>query len=283
MTRLVAYGCSHTGGNELADHIVLKQPREKVDIVKSSYGQGNWDKIFDYFGFDSDPMDEMEFDIFRYIDITRIEELHCGEDLNRSLSWVRYLAEMRGFSHYKNRGYGGASLEHCLFFLENDLMNREVSLDLDEIIVQVPHPYRWLSFKHDGEFTTLRPTQLFSLPIGSDGTTYGTKPDINSFQTHELNIYNITWRYYKSMKQLKQLGGNFFFIEKTPEDIKNDLYLDCDETPSFEWVEYCWNWIIENCIKTGCYYDTDDKHGWGHYGTDVHYDIARDLNDKLGN
>ena len=61
MTRLVAYGCSHTGGNELADHIVLKQPREKVDIVKSSYGQGNWDKIFDYFGFDSDPMDEMEF------------------------------------------------------------------------------------------------------------------------------------------------------------------------------------------------------------------------------
>ena len=108
-------------------------------------------------------------------------------------TYIHFRAFIDAFSDNYNADWGSVKYvgrAEELYTYEG--FNREVSLDLDEIIVQVPHPYRWLSFKHDGEFTTLRPTQLFSLPIGSDGTTYGTKPDINSFQTHELNIYNIT-------------------------------------------------------------------------------------------
>ena len=63
MTRLVAYGCSHTAGSELADHIMLDTDIKTCDELKRKYlSQGDtipqaWEKMWKKFGFSVDPYD----------------------------------------------------------------------------------------------------------------------------------------------------------------------------------------------------------------------------------
>ena len=271
MTKLVGYGCSFTAGSEIVDHKFLGTTRTRLDQIKIDKGRGTWKEILLHFGLDHDPMDhKLSKDIFRTMDISKRGDLFHAEDLSRSLTWVRYLAEMRGHSHYKNRGLGGVSLEHCLFFIEDDINRGFIDLDKDEIIVQVPHPYRWMSWKYDGKFETISPNHLFIVNTGSNGN-------------HEMNIHSVTWKMYQLLRRLDDMGIKFFFIEHPPQKHFKDLRQDNQNLDIDDWVEPFWNWVFDNCIQTPGWDDTDDKHGWGHYGTKTHYEIAEYLNDKLGN
>ena len=72
MTRLVAYGCSHTAGAELADHIMLGTDIETVNKLKARYiSEGDtipqaWEKIWKIYGYAVDPYSKFG-NIFRSI------------------------------------------------------------------------------------------------------------------------------------------------------------------------------------------------------------------------
>lgn len=306
MTRLVGYGCSFTAGTELSDHILLNQPREVVDSIKRKFGHGSWQKILDHFGFKEDPkkigdsllprssiINSMPADIspYRCYDINETDELVTGEDINRSLTWVRYLAELRGHSHYKNRGIGGSSLEHVLWHLHEDIINGSIDLEKDEIIIQVPHPYRLFSFRQDGNSQSVMPSGLF----------HGFEKNESPVNLANFNSFNVTWRYYRDLKTLNALGIPFFFLEVPPRLLEKNMHYDekvgggsIDRNVDVSWMDKCWDWIVDNSlyVYSGVmrwpfhhfFYGPDhNRHGWLHYFTEEHIKIAEKLNDKLGN
>ena len=287
MTRLVAYGCSYTAGTEIADHIVLNQPRKIVDDLKIEFGQGKWQEILDHFEFDHDPLRDLSGgNFYRWYDINETDELFTAEDINRSSTWVRYLAELRGHSHYRNRAMGGASLEHAVWFIEQDIMNGVIDLEKDKVIVQVPHPYRMFAFGDDGNPKSVVPNGFLK------GFSRREEwKNVLDTPVWEFNAFNVTWRYYKALRTLKSYGISFLFLELPPRYMEENVHYDCpaglktaDRNVDTTWVGKCWGWITDNSIH-GCFDDWSkvDKHGWGHYTTKEQSKIAEYLNDKLGN
>ena len=284
MTRLVGYGCSYTCGTELSDHILLNQPRNVVDDVKRKFGHGSWKKILDHFGFEYDPIKKGE-DIsgspYRWHNVNEKISSPISEDLNRSLTWVRYLAELRGHSHYKNRGNGGASLEHVLWCLEEDIINGEIDLEKDKIIVQVPHPYRLFSFKNNGTPKSKMPSGIFE----------GFEKNESPVNLENFNSFNVTWKYYRDLRTLNTLGIPFFFLEVPPRNLEKNMHYDsiagketAERTVDVSWMDKCWDWIVDNSVYVYSGFGiAQPRHGWLHYFTEEHINIAEELNDKLGN
>ena len=263
MSRLVAYGCSHTAGSELADHIMLGTDIKTCDGIKRKHlTQGDtipqaWEKMWKQFGFSVDPYDLFD-QIFKTIKLKEIPFLEYGEDLNRSLTWVRYLAELRGHSSYLNQGIGGCNLEQCLYALERDIMEGEVDPELDEVIVQVPHPYRWIEFSYEGQVST--------------------------FHQYDIaNYFNITWTYYQLLRHLRFLKAKYFFIEapawRLQADMKSDHPLEIDDTNRriFSAFERCWQWIQTNAIPTDDEFTPSPRLGGNHYFTETQKEIATHL------
>ena len=161
MTRLVAYGCSHTAGSELADHIMLDTDIKTCDELKRKYlSQGDtipqaWEKMWKKFGFSVDPYDLFD-QIWKTVKLKEIPFLEYGEDLNRSLTWVRYLAELRGHTAYMNMGQGGGSLEQCLYLLERNIAEGWKIQDLLEAAPNAKTmPQIWLDDKYIGGYFEL--------------------------------------------------------------------------------------------------------------------------------
>tara|TARA_R100001463_G_scaffold111327_2_gene166197 strand:- start:359 stop:1168 length:810 start_codon:yes stop_codon:yes gene_type:complete len=269
MTRLVSYGCSHTSGAELADHIMLGTDIETVDKLKSKYISGGdtlpqaWKKIWNEYGFSFDPYSKFD-DIFRSVSLKEIPHLESGEDICRSLTWVRYLTELRGHTHYINRGFGGGSLELCVYLLEGDIIDGIIDTKKDEVIVQVPHPYRWMELDFDGMHKTITPYE-------------------------QGNYWNMTWSYYQLLRHIKLLGVKYFFIEKPTWRLRNEIREDNFDSWSNpinnnkELFAKYWNWIGENAIPTNDEFYSNPKHAGEHYYTETHKLMAENLNDKLGN
>ena len=263
MTRLVAYGCSHTAGSELADHIMLDTDIKTCDELKRKYlSQGDtipqaWEKMWKKFGFSVDPYDLFD-QIWKTVKLKEIPFLDYGEDLNRSLTWVRYLAELRGHTAYMNMGQGGGSLEQCLYLLERNIAEGEVDPVLDEVIVQVPHPYRWIEFTKEGKV----------------GTFYG----------YEIaNYFNISWTYFQLLRHLKFLGVKYFFIEapawRLQADMKADHPIETDDSNRniLASVERWWQWIETNAIPTNDEFTPSPRLGGNHYFTETQKEIATHL------
>ena len=289
MTRLVGYGCSFTAGAELADHDMLGCDIETIDNLKR---QGLvWDEIWKKLGHDVDPFADFH-DLFRTVKLEEIPNLKEGEDICRSRSWVRYLAELRGHDRYKNHAQGGTSLTTAIYFLETDIINGWVNPDEDEIIVQVPHIYRWMTFDIDGNFSQIRPENIFESMI-----KFKQEHDNNfmvsesAYLVNEMNYWNLTWRYYQQLKHLHNMGVKFFFIESPPLRMRDQVVSDVDiSQKAHEYVredfEKYWNWIDSNAIDTKPVWQNwtrSKRHGNNHYFERTQIDIARYLNDKLGN
>ena len=269
MTRLVAYGCSHTAGAELADHIMLGTDIETVNKLKARYiSEGDtipqaWEKIWKIYGYAVDPYSKFG-NIFRSISLKEVPHLEHGEDICRSLTWVRYLAELRGHTHYMNHGFGGGSLELCLYLLEEDIMDGSIDITKDEIILQVPHPYRWLELQFDSMHKTVTPYE------------WG-------------NYWNITWNYYHLLRHMKLLGVKYIFIEAPSSRLQSETKADNPDTGEIggtrrkEVFDKYWQWIGENAIPTNDEFTPNPRHAGNHYYTETQKEIAEHLNDKLGN
>ena len=120
--RIVAYGCSFTAGDELADSLVLGLPEEEIDLLKRSGISRN-----DLYGN-------------LYSECIRI---------GKNLSWVRWLADRYNVP-YSNRAHPGGSIQQMVYRIERDYYNG-LTNDDDLVIVGLTSLYRWFQFDDTGQ------------------------------------------------------------------------------------------------------------------------------------
>tara|TARA_B110000902_G_scaffold175436_1_gene199124 strand:- start:44 stop:1009 length:966 start_codon:yes stop_codon:yes gene_type:complete len=312
MTRLVGYGCSNTAGDELTDHLILKTTAQKLDMVKREIGgdrnlerlflhqsqpggsvQTVWEYLYHHFGFQYDPrLDGMGItDPYAWQSVDTADDWASKfpmqvEPYSRSLTWVRHLAEHGGYTQYMNRGQGGGSVEMCLYYLQTDLMSGAVNPAEDKIVVQVPHPYRWLGMDFDGDTYTIRPNDLMY------------KTPIDPKQPDELNFYTVSYRYCTALKHLKMLGAELFFIHQSPQALRRDVLEDNPVGLSsgpysgslpYRLVQHQWEWVFDNAVDYNKDLPTADisgnsergaegsVHGCGHYIAELQKEIGMSL------
>jgi hypothetical protein len=165
--RLIAYGCSFTAGDELADAIVLGMDEEEVDTLKRAGATRK-----DLYG-----------------DLRNKIEEH-----GKTLTWVRFVADHFGVP-YSNRAVGGGSIQQMVYRIERDYANGLIDED-DLVIVGVTSMFRWFQFDYTGH----QMSWVFSFK--SSGI-----PGLNrQLEQHYINDYNILWTYFVNLNYLQKLA-----------------------------------------------------------------------------
>ena len=171
--RLVAYGCSFTAGDELADSQVLGIPEEEVDALKRA-------------GISREEL----YGKLR----SRTDEVL---EINKTLAWPRWFADYYGVP-YSNRARPGGSIQQMLYRLERDLANNLIDPD-DLVIIGLTSMYRWFQFDEKGNELSW----VFTKAFGAKGRFLKFNESLVENYVHE---YNIIWQYYLCLNYLQMLA-----------------------------------------------------------------------------
>lgn len=185
--RLVAFGCSHTAGDEISDHTVLGLSwQEYQDEVKKII---NSESTFKQQLFKTNEV----FWNDKHLQVKR-------NNLNRSLSWSSKLASKLSLGNL-NIARGGNSMSN-IFFEIVDQFNKHNLFSTDLIVIGLTHLARYTVFNPNKVKSYFRRQPYDS---ESKGIT------LESLQPHERkniqHIYNheqFVWIYYNTLKQIEQ-------------------------------------------------------------------------------
>lgn len=128
--RIVAYGCSYTAGDEIADHLILNTTFKECNVLKKQYKE-QW--LF-------------------YHAYNLYEE--SAKKLMGNLSWAGQLANLCNLP-FENRSQPGSSLDHIYVKIYSDYINNFIDRN-DLILVGITSPGR-ISFwnKHTLDSMTI--------------------------------------------------------------------------------------------------------------------------------
>lgn len=233
--RIVAYGCSFTAGDELADAQVLGIPENEIDELKRS-------------------------------GLTR-KELYGRQrtdinDVSKTLSWVRWLADRYNVA-YSNRAVGGGSIQQMVFRLERDLRLGHINDD-DLVLVGLTSMYRWFQFDREGHELS------WVFAYTKDAHDLNDK-----LVEYYVNEYNIIWQYYMHMNYLEMLAEKYDnikilhaispFSEEKEFNIRNKkmkhdfkTFIDSFKFKSLLNEKYGMGQLYTHLPKK------EATHGWGH-------------------
>jgi hypothetical protein len=249
--RIIAYGCSFTAGDELADATVLGMPEEEVDEMKRSGA-------------------------------TR-QQLYGGlrkqiESHGKTLSWVRWVADHFGVP-YSNRAIGGGSIQQMVYRIERDYHNGLIDDD-DLVIVGVTSMFRWFQFDYTGH----EMSWVFS--FYESGIPKLTRELAENY----INDYNILWVYHLHMNYLQKLADerkNIKLVHAIKAFSREKGYMEsADLIPDFEKTLSSFEYpavLIPYGISdlTAHLQHEQVTHGWGHPKIEFHKQYAKLIIDKL--
>ena len=271
-SRIVAYGCSYTAGDELLDAEILHRvgTEEDIDRIKRDFGNIGIGKFTTkYFNK-------------RYVDdkwLNHENEFDTGLKLSeqRKLAWPAQLAKIYGMD-YLNRGIGGASIEYCVYRYEEDLINGVIT-DEDLVIFCIPTPGRFFLLAGHGEPVR----SLFNYP-----DSWITRELYDQVSMYLMNTYHIYWQYYKLIKYINMLAkdrGNIlaFFSNVPYKDIKAH-YID-----DIRGTNHPVDKLTDSIYSMECvipeidfvHRHPEEIHGFGHNKISKHIDVAHKLSEYI--
>lgn len=235
--RVVAYGCSFTAGQELADSIVLNRSEDEIDEYKRKHG------------------------IHCYMDIYGTEEIRakCNQESSK-LSWPNYIAEKMNVPCI-NRAHFGTSVNEFIFNIERDLACGNIT-DTDLILVGMTTPVRFSWVSKNGTIIT---------KFIGDSRWENFKDLNDALLDTWATDNNLMWEYIKHMRHLdlisRSLGGRLKMAMCV-------LSLDVIKTNLSEYSKYL-PWLdqinFDNVLSPSVCMSNftarnyiSETHGWGH-------------------
>lgn len=178
ITRIIAYGCSYTGGDELLDHEVLGMPFDHCNKFKQQF---------------KNPLD--------FYNLTNngktISELLESDGRNRNASWAGQLAKLLG-KDFENNAVNGSSTDEHFYKILVDISNKKI-LETDLVLVGLSIPDRIFIFPTNAD----KPySKLLGWKRGWDDN-----PDYQKAATeYFFTDFSLILNYYKNIKLLTTLN-----------------------------------------------------------------------------
>jgi hypothetical protein len=181
--RIVAYGCSHTAGSELADHLFWHEPITAVELdkIKRSYN----DKRTDF--YNKNP---------------RLGSQEAMEAQSH-LSWAAQVAKRLDVK-FLNKGLSGGSMQSIVYLIERDFADGVIS-DNDLILVGATSMDRWMYFSKEERGGWPHA----AIPIIGYPGLWPTEKFHNDFVEHVADDYFTLYNYFNTLKYLDLLSSRF--------------------------------------------------------------------------
>jgi hypothetical protein len=202
-TRLIAYGCSHTQGQEIIDEKHIPG----ADKIKSLQGRDAfWQAILE-----------------KYPE-TDLDEYHIR---SRPHAWPRHLADRIGIP-WDNRAFPGISIYNMIYNIDRDLANGNI-LDTDLVILGITSPNRLIYIHHEGRDRSLNLGHLHGWPqIFEQGYPFFIK---------WMNDPTIMFHFSTALRALlhtaqTRLKNQLYFVECHPHSMNIKEYVDPPLHPS---------------------------------------------------
>jgi hypothetical protein len=202
-TRLVAYGCSYTQGQEIIDEEYIPGANE---IKKIQGRDAFWETLLN-----------------KYPHLTR----DSYNELNKPHAWPRHLADRIGIP-WVNRALPGSSIYNMIYRIERDLANGNIS-PTDLVILGVTSPNRLIHIDHLGRDDTLHLGYLHAWPRDlKDGYPFFIK---------WMNDPVITFHFSIALRALlhtaqTRLKNQLYFVECYPRSMNITDYVNPPLHPS---------------------------------------------------
>lgn len=197
--RIIAYGCSFTAGDELADHIVIDTLSiDELDKIKRRYGNKNILKFREKY-YTSEFISNEEW-FYEHGEFKHGQKI----DLELSMAWPRWFAEINDID-FVNRAWSGSSLEYCIYRYEEDLLLGKINHQEDLIVFSITSPARWHYFDNDGN-----PQRCL---YGYSSAGWPSEKFYNIFVEQTFNYHQMYWDYFFHLKYIQLLNkvhGNIF-------------------------------------------------------------------------
>ena len=255
--RVVAYGCSYTAGNELADadsipHLTL----EEVNAEKKTLGPT---KFYTKYNFSSDR--------------TKLEH---------ERAWPKHLINyLKMPLDYLNRAVGGSSMGEISFAIESDLYNGIINDD-DLIVVGVTSLDRILRIRDDGSATSM---------ILHDLDTRWPSSELRKLYTMELaNDYLLLYNWYHEVKYIDMLSKTInnriiqVYLHSDYTSYKNMLNVNSNEflniIDSLENIDSVLDKDL-SFYKVEPHWNAETEHGFHHPYEIIHKNLAKIIAEKI--
>lgn len=246
--RVVAYGCSFTAGQELADSIILNRPEDEIDQFKKRAG------------------------IHCYLELYGNEEVrHQCDKLSSQMSWVNLIAKKMNVP-CENRAKLGTGINEFVFNIEKDLATGRIT-DRDLILVGLTSPSRFSWISDHGVMLTKF--------IGDPRWDHNKKLNDALIDTWATDN-NLMWEYTKHMRHMnlisEKLGGRLKMVMCVISLKYMKVQLDkySKYVPWLDSVEL--EHLLCPNVSMSTYIASDwHTHGWGHPKLDVHEKFAEHI------
>ena len=202
-TRLIAYGCSHTQGQEIIDEKHIPG----ADKIKSLQGRDAfWQAILEKYP---------EMEEAAYIDLCKPH------------AWPRHLADRIGIP-WVNRARPGNSIYNMIYGIDRDLANGDI-LDTDLVILGTTSPNRLIYVNYEGRDVTL---QLGYLTAWPENLKHGYP-----FFIKWMNDPTITFHFSMALRTLLHLAqtrlkNQLYFVECGPAALHITKHIEPPLDPS---------------------------------------------------
>ncbi len=204
--RIVAYGCSHTAGSELVDHLFWARGAitvEELDKIKRQYIENEKRNLF--------------YNIYPELGKQEVKEAQS------KVSWAGQVATRFGVP-IVNRAIPGSSMQGIVYSIENDLAIGAIN-ENDLILVGATSMDRWFFFSKEEENGRIVP----GTPIVGWPDRWPTERFYDDFVEHIASDYFLMYNYQNAMRYLDllniQLGGRVCvqFLHSTAKDYIGNL------------------------------------------------------------
>jgi hypothetical protein len=202
-TRLVAYGCSYTQGDEILDETYIPGAED----LKRTQGRNAF-----WIAFGK-----------KYPELRRASY----NELNKLHAWPQHLADKIGLPCV-NCAYPGNSIHNIIYNIERDLANGNI-LDTDLVILGIPSSYRVGYIDNLGGDKTLQLGHVDSWP---DEFKKGYSYFINWYNDPTITFYfSVALRALLGMAQTR-LKNQLYFAECDPGAMHLEGYIEPPMHPS---------------------------------------------------
>jgi len=267
--RIVAYGCSHTAGSELADHLFWKTPitRQELDTIKRDYTARGSPDFY---------RDNLQLG---YNDVIEAQS---------KLSWAGQIAKRLNVP-ILNKGIPGSSMQSMIYAIERDFTLGVIG-EYDLILVGATSMERWTYFEKEERFGMPWP----ATPIIGYPRYWPSESFHNEFVEHIADDYFLFFNYFTSLKYLdllsNALGGRLLvqYLHSTMDDYTKFV---TNKNLNSNFMSMVGNTrglrsILDHDTSFSSFVDWGDKskvHGFYHAYVECHEQLADILVDKLLN
>ena len=265
--RIIAYGCSHTAGSELADHLFWERPVTVNELDKIKRTFKNPTEFY------------QKYPMTGYSEVIEIQS---------KKSWAGKVAEKFGVP-ILNRGLPGSSMQGIIYSIEKDRFEGHIT-DNDLILIGATSMDRWMYFEKEERYGWPHP----ATPIMGYPGRWPSEQFYNDFTRYVASDYFTFFNYFTSLRYLellsKQYEGRVLvqFMHHTMNDYSKFV---TDTTLNKRFMAMVtdlrgFSSIVDHdlCLGNLVNWDNlDQVHGFYHPHEEIHEQLAARFIDKLLN